>query len=83
MTEHKTFHRDKGELLIYVDDKYKSEIKTNLNTYENWEALLIQVTGNGLSKKITIGYIYIDHQGPATKILHYEFSTELSSLENQ
>ena len=49
---------NKGGLLIYVDNKYKSEVKMNLNTYEHWEGLMIKVTGNNLSKTMTIGNIY-------------------------
>ena len=60
---------NKGGLLIYVDNKYKSEVKMNLNTYEHWEGLMIKVTGNNLSKTMTIGNIYIDLQEHATKIL--------------
>ena len=60
---------NKGGLLMYVDNKYKSEVKMNLNTYEHWEGLMIKVTGNNLSKTMTIGNIYIDLQEHATKIL--------------
>ena len=49
--------RTKGELLIYVDNKYKSEVKINLNMYEHWEGPIIKVTGNSLSKTMTIGNI--------------------------
>ena len=32
---------DKGELVIYVDNKYRSEVKLNLN----WEGLIVEING--------------------------------------
>ena len=69
---------NKGGLLIYVDNKYKSEVKMNLNTYEHWEGLMIKVTG------WTIGNIYRPPRTcnkNITKLID-EFSSVLSSLEN-
>ena len=75
---------NKGGLLIYVDNKYKSEVKMNLNTYEHWEGLMIKVTGNNLSKTMTIGNIYRPPRTCNENITKFidEFSSVISSLEN-
>ena len=49
---------NKGDLMIYVDNKYKAEVKCNINMYEHWEGLIIEIKGGCLSKTITIGNIY-------------------------
>ena len=48
----------KGGLVIYIDDKYKADVISNLNSYEHWEGLIIKVNGGNLSKTLTIGNIY-------------------------
>ena len=52
----------KGGLVLYIDDKYKADVIINLNSYEHWEGSIIKVNGGNLSKTLTIGNIYIDHQ---------------------
>ena len=47
----------KGGLIIYIDDQYKSKVICNLNTYQQWEGLVVKVQSN-LSKTVTIGNIY-------------------------
>ena len=51
-------HSNKGGLMIYVDNKYKTELKCHINMYEHWEGLIIEIKGGCLSKTITIGNIY-------------------------
>ena len=43
----------KGGLVIYIDDKYKADVISNLNSYEHWEGLIIKVNGGNLSKTLT------------------------------
>ena len=49
---------NKGGLMIYVDNKHKTEVKCNINMYEHWEGLIIEIKRGCLSKTITIGNIY-------------------------
>ena len=49
---------NKGGLLIYVDSKFSYELKMNLNTYENWEGLVVKIHGGSLSKAIYICNLY-------------------------
>ena len=44
---------------MYIDSQYKSEVKMNLNTYEYWEGLIVQVKGSNLSKTNHWKYISI------------------------
>ena len=41
--------------MIYVDNIYKTEVKCNINMYEHWKGLIIEIKGGCLSK---IGNIY-------------------------
>ena len=43
--------------MIYVYNKYKTEVKININRYEHWEGLTIEIKGGCLSKTVTIGNI--------------------------
>ena len=36
---------NKGGLMIYVDKKYKTEVKFNINRYEHWEGLIVDIKG--------------------------------------
>ena len=72
----------KGGLVIYIDDKYKADVISNLNSYEHWEGLIIKVNGGNLSKTLTIGNIY---RPPKTLNEHInafinEFSSVVASL---
>ena len=49
----------KGGLVIYIDDKYKADVITNLNSYEHWEGLILKVNGENLSKTLNIGNLYL------------------------
>ena len=49
---------NKGGLMIYLDNKYKTEINITINIYEHWEGLIIEIKSGCLSKTITIGNIY-------------------------
>ena len=70
--------------MIYIDNKYKTEVKFNINRYEHWEGLIIDIKSGSLSNTITIGNIY---RPPRTTNDHLnifieELSYTLSSLEN-
>ena len=68
----------KGELVIYIDYTYKADVINNLNLYEHWEGLIIQVNGGNLAKSLIIGNIY-----RPPKILNEQinaFITEFSSV---
>ena len=40
--------------MIYVDNKYKTEVKCNINMYEHCEGLIIEIKGGCLSKTIIL-----------------------------
>ena len=70
--------------MIYIDNKYKTEVKFNINRYEHWEGLIIDIKGGSLSKTIPIGNVY---RPPRTtndnlNVFIEELSYTLSSLEN-
>ena len=75
---------NKGGLMIYVDNKYKAEVKYNINMYEHWEGLIIEIKGGCLSKTITIGNIYRPPKttNDSLNVFIEELSYTLSSLEN-
>ena len=71
--------------MIYIDTKYKTEVKFNINRYEHWEGLIIDIKGGSLSETITIENIY---KPPRTtndnlNVFIEELSYNLSSLENK
>ena len=75
---------NKGGLMIYIDNKYETEVKFNINRYEHWEGFIIDIKGGSLSNTITIGNIY---RPPMTTIGNLnvfieELSYTLSSLAN-
>ena len=75
---------NKGGLMIYVHNKYKAEVKCNINMYEHWEGLIIEIKDGCLSKTIIIGNIY---RHPKTtnanlNVFIEALSYTLSSLEN-
>ena len=50
---------NKGGLIIYLNEKYKFKTRTDLyRTSPIWEGQFIDITGNGLTKGITLGNIY-------------------------
>ena len=70
--------------MIYVDNKYKTKLKCNINMYEHWEGLIIEIKGGCLSKTITIGSIYWPPKttNDSLNVFIEELSYTLSSLEN-
>ena len=70
--------------MIYVDNKYKTEVKININRYEHCEGLLIEINGGCLSKTITIGNIYRPPEttNDSVNVFIEELSYNVSSLEN-
>ena len=44
----------KAGLVIYIDDTYKADVITNLNSCEHWEGLIIKVNGGHLAKALGI-----------------------------
>ena len=75
---------NKGGLMIYVDNKYKTEVKFNINRYEHWEGLIVDIKGGCLSKTITIGNIYRPPRttNDSINVFIEELSYTLSTLEN-
>lgn len=75
---------NKGGLIIYVDNKYKSEVILNVNMYEHWEGMIVQINGGNLSKSITIGNIYKPPQTSNDNLNAFinEFTSIISSMEN-
>ena len=71
---------NKGCIKIYVDNKYKTEVKCNINMYEHWEGLIIEIKSN----TITIGNIYRPPKttNDSLNVFIEELSYTLSSLEN-
>ena len=47
-----------GGLIIYLHEKYCSEVRNLYNSSDIWEGLFIDVTGHNLRKRLTIGNIY-------------------------
>ena len=70
--------------MIYVDNKYKAEVKCIINMYEHWEGLIIEIKGGFLSKTITIGNIYRPPKtnNDSLNVFIEELSYTVSSLEN-
>ena len=48
----------KGGLIIYIDNKFDSELVINLNTYKYWEGIVIKVSGGGLQNSTVIFNLY-------------------------
>ena len=74
----------KGGLIIYVDTKYTTEIKLNINMHESWEGLIVRIKGGGLAKTLTLGNIYRPPRSSNYDLNAFtdEFSHIISSLEN-
>ena len=70
--------------MIYVDKKYKTEVKYNINRYEHWEGLIVDIKGGCLSETITIGNIYRPPRttNDSLNVFIEELSYTLSTLEN-
>ena len=70
--------------MIYVDNTYKTEVKCNINMYEHWEGLLIEIKGGSLSNTITIGSIYRPPKttNDSLNVFIDQLAYTLSSLEN-
>ena len=47
-----------GLVIFYVDNTYTSKVKLNINMHESWERLIVQITGGGLIKTVTLGNMY-------------------------
>ena len=71
-------------LIIYVDAKYTTEIKLNINMHESWEGLIVRIKGGGLAKTLTLGNIYRPPRSSNYDLNAFidEFSHIISSLEN-
>ena len=50
--------QEKGGLIIYIDNKSDSELVINVNTYNYWEGIAIQVSGGGLQNSTVILNLY-------------------------
>ena len=74
----------KGGLVIYVDNTYTSKVKLNINMHESWEGLIVQITGGGLTKTVTLGNIYRPPRSRNDDLNSFinEFAYIISSLEN-
>ena len=75
------FHKEnlavkKGGLLIYIDNKFDSELVINVNTYKFWEGFAIKVSGGGLQNSTVILNLYRPPK-PGNDILK-EFIEELT-----
>ena len=44
----------KGGLMMYIHEKFNYKIKTYGNRCNNWESQIVELSGGGLSKPITI-----------------------------
>ena len=61
---------------------YTSKVKLNINMHESWEGLIVQITGGGLTKTVTLGNIYRRSRNDDLNSLLNEFAYIISSLEN-
>ena len=68
----------KGGLLIYIDNKFDSELVINVNTYKYWEGFAIKVSGGGLQNSTVIFNLYRPPK-PGNDILK-EFIEELTPV---
>ena len=71
-------------VLLYVDNTYTSKVKLNINMHESWEGLIVQITGGGLTKTLTLGNIYRPPRSRNDDLNSFinEFAHIISSLEN-
>ena len=74
----------KGGLITYLNDRYKYKIKINHDASTLWEGQFLEISGNGLNKRIILGNIY---RRPRDLIENYnifinDLSTILRSLEH-
>ena len=68
----------KGGLMMYIHEKFNYKVKTYGNLCNNWESQIVELSGGGLSKPITICNIY---RPPSDLNENYKrFIDELSSL---
>ena len=70
---------NKGSLLIYLNESYNYLYTVRSNIYKNstiWEGQFIEVSGNGLPKKIIIGNVYRPPRNVNENIIN--FTTELT-----
>ena len=74
----------KGGLITYLNDRYTYKIKINHDASTLWEGQFLEISGNGLNKRIILGIIY---RRPRDLIENYnifinDISTILRSLEH-
>ena len=71
-------------LVIHVDNTYASKVKLHINMLESWEGLIVQITGGGLTKTVTVGNIYRPPRNRNDDLNSFidEFAYIISSLEN-
>ena len=68
----------KGGLMMYIHEKFNYKVKTYGNLCNNWESQIVELSGGGLSKPITICNIY---RPPSDLNENYKrFIDELSTL---
>ena len=74
----------KSGLITYLNDRYTYKIKINHDASTLWEGQFLEISGNGLNKRIILGNIY---RRPRDLIENYniyinDLSTILRSLEH-
>ena len=59
-------------------------MKLNINMHESWEGLIVQITGGGLTKTVTLGIIDRPPRSRNDDLNSFinEFAYIISSLEN-
>ena len=49
---------NKGGLLIYIDNKFNSDVKINLNTFQHCEGIIVEISGRGLPNSTILLNLY-------------------------
>ena len=68
---------NKGGLLLYIDSKFTFETKMNFNTYQHWEGITVNISGNGLPNPLTIFNLY---RPPRSNQILKQFIEELTPI---
>ena len=58
-----------GGLIVYINEKYSYKLRNLYDKSDVWEGLFIDVNGHNLSKKLTIGNMYLPMTITITKTL--------------
>ena len=74
----------KSGLVIYLNDKYRYDIKCQYNKLLTWEGQFIQITGDTMNKNIILGHIYRSPRGSNDNYSDFfeELKTILSNYEH-